>query len=337
MIDIQTNALIERLVDGWTTSHVGHARELVRRWASALNTEAEISRTDENVIEFIVRLPEIRLRTMHEVPCLLVSGHTRLADPLREFWSRYNSPNHIPFVLTLSDAAHAEAEKALNSKRRLVLSAGQVGEMADGGHARALLVSTLTRLVPRRSLLPFNFLTPAEGGMFFGREHELERLRDEDTNSFAVAGPGRIGKTSLILRYKALLTLERSPRAHCVKYVSFYKSDPLPNKTARLLAMQLDPSSRSNRVEAADLVNFLRYQSGRKFGAPPDLLLDEVDEVCQGEAFQYLGEAAKLGFCRLILCGKGVLLKMMLNTKSPLDCRLDLLQLNPLAEHEAAA
>jgi hypothetical protein len=313
------------------------ARELVRRWTSALNTEAEISRTDENIIEFVVRLTDIRLRTMHEVPCLLASGHTRLAEPLREFWGRYNSPHHIPFVLALSEPARAEAEKALNSKRHLILTAQQVKEMAGGKQARALLIKALTQQIPRRTLLPYNFLVPAEGGMFFGRNHELERLRDEDANSFAIAGPGRIGKTSLVKRYKDMMTLARNPRAKSIRYVSFYKSEPLPNKTARLLAMQLDPSSRSNRVEASDLVNFLRYQSTRSFGGPPELLLDEVDEVCLSETFQFLGEAAKLGYCRLVLCGKGVLLKMMLNTKSPLDCRLDLLQLRPLEDDEAVA
>jgi hypothetical protein len=59
-------------------------------------------------------------------------------------------------------------------------------------------------------------------------------------------------------------------------------------------------------------------------------MFDEVDEVCQGTTFELVGDAARRGYCRLILCGRGRLLQMMLSPSSPLACRLALLRPGPL-------
>jgi hypothetical protein len=334
--DIHATALIERLADGWAGSHIGPAQELMERWAAALCTEVEINEVGENTAQFVINLSDIRLRTMYQVPCMLVSGNSGIAQPLQSFWNKFNSTKYIPFVLTLSETARAEAAKKLNSGRCLILSAEQIKQMLHVDLAQNLLKQIIHQQIPRRALIPYSILVPAEGGMFFGREHELSRLLNEDFNSFAIAGPGRLGKTSLMLRYKEMGLRERQGRTPFMHCLSFHNGEPLPNRTARFLAMGIEPSRRSDRITAGDLVNFLRYQKNR-YGGTIELLLDEVDEVCQGEVFKYLGEAARSNLCRLVLCGKGVLLKMMLSSKSPLDCRLDLLQLGPLDEKSARA
>ena len=116
--------------------------------------------------------------------------------------------------------------------------------------------------------------------------------------------------------------------------VSFYKADPDADAAAKFFAMEVSPGSRSARIKADGLVNLLRHMRS-KHNKPIELLLDEVDYVCQGDAFRYLGEAAKLGYCRLVLCGKGVLLRTMLNNNSPFACRMELLQIGPLSESAA--
>ncbi len=100
--------------------------------------------------------------------------------------------------------------------------------------------------------------------------------------------------------------------------------------------MHLDPSRRSHDLKADGLLDFLRYQARRHEGML-NLLLDEVDEVCTSKAFEYLGEAAKLGHCRLVLSGKAKLLDLMLFPASPLQHRLKLLKLSPLEEDSARA
>lgn len=332
--ELHTNVMMERLAEGWDTSHAGLAQEFVQRWAGALCTEAEVNEVGENTAQFFLDLSDVRLRTMHEVPCMLVSGSANLDQPLRAFWNKFNSSNHLPFILALSDAAHAEAVRTLKSDRRLLLSAAQVRQMLRAAPAQNLLKQIITRQIPRRTLNPYDLLGPAEGGMFFGREPELSRLRDEDMTSFAIAGPGRIGKTSLAMRYRKEMLRTAPQRATRMIFHSMYEPNPLPSKTARTIAMCIENSSRSDRMVAGDLLNFLRYQKNR-YGGTLELLLDEVDEVCQGETFKVLGEAARSKLCRLILCGKGVLLKMMLSSKSPLDCRLSLIPLEPLDENSA--
>jgi hypothetical protein len=327
--DINTTLLIERLAHGWTSSHAGLAQELVQRWAAPLCNEADIIRVGENTAEFVTVLSDIRLRTMHEVPCLLVGGESDLSRPLRDFWTRSNSTQHIPFVLTLSEAAHAAAVQILHSGRGLILSPEQIKKFLRSQFPLLELKQLLLRQIPRRSLVPYNLLVPAEGGMFFGRENELSRLREEDFTSFAIAGPGRIGKTSLARYYQDERLRSRHPGSSRSFYISLYNAEHLPDRIARFIAMRIQNSRRSDRMNTKDLLNFLLYQN-KLCGGPLELILDEVDEDCEGEAFKVLGEAARAHLCRLILCGKGTLLKTMLSSKSPLDCRLDLVQLEPL-------
>jgi hypothetical protein len=305
------------------------AHELVQRWAAPLCNEAEVIEVAENTAEFILGLADLRLRTMHQVPCLLVGGETDLSAPLQSFWNRFNSTHHLPFVLALSETAYQAALKILHSGRSLILSSKNVRDILLSSAPLQELKQILIRQISRRTLIPYNLLVPADGGMFFGRAHELNRLREEDFNSFAIAGPGRIGKTSLAFRYHNELRRSRDPRATRVVYANLYNCDHLPDRTARFLAMKIESSRRSDRMTTRDLLNFLLYQK-KRYGGPLELILDEVDEDCESPTFRALGEAARAQLCRLILCGKGGLLKTLLSSKSPLDCRLDWIQLGPL-------
>ena len=171
---------MERLAEGWDVSHAWLAQEFVQRWAGALCTDAEVNEVGENTAQFMLDLSDIRLRTMHEVPCMLVSGGANIEQPLRAFWNKFNSTSHLPFIFALSDAAHAEAARTLQSGRRILLSAGQAKQMLYSAPAHGLLKQILHQQIPKRALVPYNILVPAEGGMFFGRKQELNRLRDED-------------------------------------------------------------------------------------------------------------------------------------------------------------
>jgi hypothetical protein len=331
---ITVTALIDRLnEEGWNSTHDSLAQELVQRLAFKLETQAEIRGCAENSLYFVLHLHDIRLRTMHEVPCLFMGASSNVSEALNGFWKRHNTPHFVPFILTSSAFSYEQAAGYLSNGRCLVLSPEQLKLLLNASNSQHQLKLFLRQQVPRRTLIPYNIVKPAEGGMFFGREEELERLEEEDFTSFSIAGPGRIGKTSLLKNYQKRKVYSQNQRTLRFE-VSFYKSDPNPDAAARFLAMEIWSSSRSSRMTAKDLVNFLRYMRSRH-GKPLELLLDEVDDVCQGEAFKYLGEAAKMGLCRLVLCGKGVLMKMMLNANSPLDCRMELLQLGPLNDDVA--
>lgn len=331
---ITASALLERLYEeGWSADHDGLVRELVHRLSDKLDSVIEVTDCDKDTLNFNAQFPSIRLRTMNEVPGILLGGDSDISSTLTDFWKKYNNPSFIPFIFTTSESSFRQAKDLLSNDRCLVLSSEQLRNVLNSTNPPNLLKEYLKEQVPRRSLIPFDIFKPAVGGMFFGRDEEISRLEEEDDVSFAIAGPGRMGKTSLVTNYKSQLW--RSHNRRMARFsVSFYKADPDPDAAARFFAMEVHPGSRSDRMKADGLVNLLRYMRSQH-NRPIELLLDEVDAVCQGDAFGYLGEASKLGLCRLVLSGKGVLLRTMLSNSSPFACRMELLQLGPINESAA--
>jgi len=329
--ELSASQIIDRLTEGWSAAHASLALEFVQRWPIQFQTTVNVRDVEDDRISFFTDLGNIRLRTMDEVPCLLISGTKDLKERLLSFSSKWNSPRYLPFILALSDAAFAVARDTLSNERCLLLSRDNLKHLMRSPDPRLGLKQLLWQQIPRRRLIPYNILAPADGVLFFGRENELNRLAEEDTTSFAIAGPGRIGKTSLVKRYRKLRLQKHNLYASQMFYVSFYQYQTSMDGAARFLAMQIDSSSRSNRIVAKDLLNFLRYRL-QLTGRPLDLTLDEVDGVSQSETFEYLGEAARLGYCRLILCGRGPLLKTILKRTSPVAERLELIRLSLLSE-----
>ena len=326
--------LIENLARG-RQLNTGLAVDLVQRWKDKFRAHAEMKEVGENSLRFVVDLSEIRLRGMNETACLLLGGEGEaVTEALHAFRQKHAVSAGVPFVLAVSEAALAQAQAVLPAERCLILNAPQVTQLLESAESRTLLTQWLREQIPLRRLVPYNHLLSVEGGMFFGRRQELERLHHDADVSFAVAGPGRIGKTSLVKQYKYELARARDPQSTRCVYIDFYHCRRFPNDVARFLAMALESSRRSSEVTAAGLVDFLKYMAYR-LGGRIDLLLDEVDEVCDSGAFDYLGEAAKHGHCRLILCGRGRLLKTMTQQSSSLAHRLDLMRLNPLDEESA--
>ena len=109
----------------------------------------------------------------------------------------------------------------------------------------------------------------------------------------------------------------------------------------RHIATALEPSSKSQTLSPDRLSWFLRRVRMRlalsssleqRRAQPLELLLDEVDEVCDSPAFGRLADAAKSGLIRLIMCGRRNLLRSALESNSPLAGRLTLLRPEPLSE-----
>jgi hypothetical protein len=328
--------LIERLAAGWTPAHSIAALECVRLWGERLEAATEVKDVGADALHFVTDLSEIHLRGMDEIHCLLLAGsRDDLKKTVEEFWLGASIPGRLIVVLALSETAHAKAQSALADLDAVVLSRSEVQALLEDARPRKFFKTELCRRLPPRSLIPYSILLSAQGGMFYGRDCELARLREEVDVSFAIAGPSRIGKTSLVKRHQKELARLRHPGALATFYVDCYACPNTPDAIARTIAMEIDGSSRSARMKLDDLMNFLRFQSRVRLGRPVELILDEVDEVCQSSVMVVLAKAARLGICRLILCGRGALLHTMLNQNSLLASRLELLRLEPLDEQAA--
>ena len=333
---LSAGALIEGLSGGWQSSAALLPEEFLCRWNSLFKCRSWEPCAAENSFQFVADLGEIRLKGMSEAVCLLLAGQgAQAARALDQFSKRAGQPGRVGFVLTISETAHASACDLCAGGRFLLLDRKQLEELLQATDPHLLLKRHLWSQIPRRRLVPYSIVLPAEGHMFFGRENELARLRDEEGVSFAIAGPGRIGKTSLLKQHEIQLIREHDPRVSRKFPISLYGcSHRTADSLARFIAMRIESSKRSDRVTVDDLMDFLRYQHW-KLGGPLQLLLDETDGACGNEAMGVLGDAAKRGFCRLVLCGRGVLLKTVMTDKPPLGCRLELLRLEPLEDAPA--
>ena len=331
--ELSADALIGQLTQGWQPSHSGAAQELVRRLSACLKATTEIKEIDENALFFLTDLGDIYLRDMNQVPCFVLGGEEIDAGTVREHCRKVT--HRLAFILALSDGALEQIKDEFSHSSFLLLSAKEILQLLTATNASQLLRSALLEQISQNRLIPYNIFLPASGNMFFGRRGELGRLQSENHTGFAIAGPGRIGKTSLIKRYAAELTRTKDPMGPLTFLIDFIDcSDHSPDGVAKFFAKRIESTRWSDRMTAGQLMNFLRYQSNR-LGGPLNLLFDEVDEVCQGEAFNCIAAAARDGYCRLVLCGRGNLLKVMLNSASALDRRLNLIQLEPLDERSA--
>jgi hypothetical protein len=184
-------------------------------------------------------------------------------------------------------------------------------------------------------LNPFDILTSPDANMFFGRQVELEILTQSESISYALAGPGRIGKTSLIQQFKRNLLRDDSARHGRTVIVDFMNCDNLSAEgICQFLAISINDGRRARELTPAKIEGFLRKEAGIRKG-PLELLLDEVDRVCASETFRYLAEATRNRYCRIVLCGKGELYEQMHEPESVLRRRLRFLRLPPLSEEEA--
>jgi len=328
----------EHLVDYLVAGPLGGGTEVLAEfaevWEERFGNRVRIKEEGPGFGHFISEHEDIRLRGMDQLHCWVFCGDpAKVQQTIKDRWRDIAVPGRISLALVSSESAGA-AGIALANLRYVVLDDAAVRKTL--GHDRP--VEQLKRFVrdaiPLRSLIPYSTLHSVQANMFYGRKKELDRLFEEDGVSFAIAGPGRIGKTSLMKEYERQLVRRRDPRMHGRRYVDFYECS---NKTAggivHFLAMALDGTKRSFEVAPPDLPNFLKRLKN-SVGSAPELLLDETDEVCSTQPFQILAQEAKRGVCRVILAGRGKLLEMMLHGGQS-EGRLALMRLDPLSDDEA--
>jgi len=329
--------VLEGLIANWEKDCSQQARKVVHYWLRARCMPAELSDLGPNTLGFSIDLSSLRLRGLANPRCLLIGGNDRqlVRKTAARFFHQEAALGHLPIVLAISDAAYSQVATAIPKDQCLILAPFQVEELLAQGEPYGYLRRYIRQNIPLRRLIPFSILHPATGNMFYGRRSALSRLRDQMDQSFAVVGPRRLGKSSLVKQH--LLDAKRRGEAHIsaqfhIDCYDCHRKDA--DAVARFLAMKIDEGSRSARMTAADLVNFFRYQK-RRIGQRLELILDEVDGICTGTAFLHLGTAAKEGYCRLIMCGRSELFRMALSGDSPVGCRLEMLRLQPLNRDEA--
>lgn len=337
---VTNTELLQLLAKGWGPEQREAITEFATRWQDCLNSTGKVELPEVNTLRFNLHLNGLRLHGAENVACLAIGSPGEDANVIgaqvKSFWYKTNSTDRMVFLLALSDEAYEQAKAALPQIRCLRLRPEQILSVFQSCEPLSLLKQLIRDQYSRHQLLPYNITMPVKENMFFGRQRELDKLFYESTTSFAIVGAGRLGKTSLALEFHRRLVKENDSRATRKFHVDFYDCiKQTSDEVARFLAKEIDPSRRSNEMTIHDLAFFLRFQA-HKLDGPVELFLDEVDRVCYLQVFDILTMSARRGVCRLVMCGRGSLLKTLMAENSPLNKRVELIRLLPLDEESAS-
>lgn len=325
--------LISRLSCGWQPNHAGLIEEFLVAWRRAFSASTDNLEIGHSFVRFRCRLRDIKLRNFDNLDCLIIGD--ACSDQVIREWKSSGSNNDIQRVaLALGDVCFIHADDVLPASRGfLVMAPNDVHGLITSAFAVPHLTSIARRRFSPMRLNPFGINAPPGTNMFTGRATELEILLQSVKNGYAIAGPGRIGKTSLVKRFlNALPELDPS-RALRSEYIDFYDCGTTERTIARHIAKRINPNRRADEMTEENLEAFLRFERKLR-GGPLELVLDEVDRVCTSETFQVLAECSKHEICRLILCGRGGLYEAMHDSKRVFSDRLRLMKLDSLTPEE---
>ena len=330
------NELCRRLADGWTAEHADAPREFVERLRGRWQAQSEREAPAASAFCVVIAVNQLRLLGASEVGCLLIGPGAAVEQEVGGFWRKHGGGGRLALVLAATAALKDAAQQLVPSDRCVCLGDGELEKLLTQPHPLERFKELLRRHIPLRRLVPYDITHPVSPNMFFGRRDLLDRLHDEETTSFAIAGPGRIGKSSLLKQYRYELRWKAwDERRHRLVFIDCYPYGDLhPEALTQRLALDISADSEANRVNAQTLLRFLKRHSedGR---APLELLLDEVDRVCRSPTFDRLGEAVRMNYCRVVMCGRGNLFRLMQDAAHQFEDRLELLLPEPLDQESA--
>lgn len=322
--------LVEHLGAGWLAQHADIARDFVSRWRDRFGTHTEVGEAGDGSLAFNTDLSAIRMRAMDWVPCLLIGGTGEALKNTVSEYRRAHAMDRIPVVIATSLQAYAAA--ATTDTRSVLLGPDAAYDLLSRDRPLDLMKGFLRKQVHRQFLIPFNIERHATGGMFWGRKKYLDRLGSD--SSIAVAGPPRLGKTSLLRKYRTDLVRSRNPAAHSTFYIDLFAAERTEEGLTRKLVLLIDGSSKGRATTPDRLEPFFLFWTNH-FGKPPDLLCDEVDEVLHLNVFDSLAMIARKRYCRLVLAGKARLMANMLDPSRAFASRVVVMRLEPLTKDES--
>jgi AAA+ ATPase superfamily predicted ATPase len=334
MTSKQVKLFLHKLNQGWLETEHDTACEFVKHWNSVWDRKDEVTTVGQNFFSFETEILGLYLRDMDRVTFLVVNMENKKPQDIKSLIVGIQQRQRVPFLFVLGDILQESLKYA---KRTVVFSASTLAKIFTSMNPKEIIKELAKDQISDYQLIPYTIIQPVSGNMFFGRNEELRRIREETTESFAIVGPGRIGKTSLVKQYIKSLKEFRDPRALRVKYVDCYSCcAESEDGITKFIMMNAEPCKESYKLKADELGNYIKRLKN-KYRGPLELVLDEVDEICSSKTFNELGNLARDGHCRLVICGKGELLKLLLSINSSYQFRLDLVRLKPLVSTEAMA
>ena len=190
-------SLFARAKRGWSAQEPEIALGLLSTLREKLQADFEIVETSDDLITFIADFNRIRLRGSGDSACLLVAGDVGASESaIRKFWESVSGPEQLVIAFALSPGAFTTIHAVIPKGYVCVFSPSDIAALLETHDAIRRLREELRRQIPLVRLIPFIIKHSVHGNMFYGRRNELQKLLDEDAENFAIAGQGRIGKSS---------------------------------------------------------------------------------------------------------------------------------------------
>jgi hypothetical protein len=327
--------LVDPLARGWAPQTKGVAHTIpgvLARHFGGMLLGQDIGR---DVVDFTLDLSHIPLKGMDDVRCVLVGGTRQTSvEPVAAAVRARAMPGKMVWVLIGSEELYEPVKFATEKRRCVLMSREVMATLLDSREPIQTLKEEIGRWAPRRSLIPYDILHSAAGGMFFGRQVEFKRLREEETTCFALAGPGRAGKTSIAKQYLRSLRDELSSRVIASFFIDLMECergnlnlDGYMRLIGRRIGLKREAHS------PTEFITLLRNLVA-DLGQPVNVVLDEADDLClDNDSSTLIALAIREGLMRVVMCGRGDLFRTMNAADSHFSERLELLRIGPLDEH----
>jgi hypothetical protein len=238
----------------------------------------------------------------------------------------------------------------------VVLSRDELHRLCVSRVPRGTFAAIVREQIPLSRLCPFNTNQEASGAMFYGRTQELELLVEDLSQSFAIEGARRVGKTSLVKQAFRVLKTRDLRDSRRVFYFNCLNWQTYPH-AIQMLVHSIDPK-RELRVErSAWNIEYVLERRSRAGARPLLLFFDEVDRLVEFDSmndwrfFRLLATAKAANHVRFVLAGYRSVGKLVLGAQdhrapsiherpfgiveSPLFQKANVLRLGPLTRSDS--
>jgi len=245
-------------------------------------------------------------------------------------------PQTVVFLLTADQGGSYRAYLSQQPGNHIVvLSGDELKELFLGADPTDYLIKRLVSgQIGIQGLIPYETQAPVSARMFFGRRDVLNRILGNVGRGYAIYGPRRIGKTSLLRRVADRLKETKAAHPVFIDCAALGKGD-----LGWVILNRIGLRGRQY-YQSQGLEESLRHL-GELRGKPVVLLLDEVDSLLardrgQGWHILYaLRQAMNDEHCAVVVAGYRELFKERSDLNSPLFNFLEPVPLDKLAEDAA--
>jgi len=347
--DLKIPPFLRDLLDAPVGDHIHLLRAFVLHWTKALGASEVRRDVKQGLFHFVVDPGKTYLRGFEHLSFWLLTPETPVSEFLRLHHQTSERKGEVgnyradkPILLCLSAEQEKEAHHRIRGGRVVILGLGEILNILNqsGGRGRGYLLKTIRSQVSPLSLHPYDISRPVSGDVFVGRRTALDILIHQEQANLLIVGPSKIGKSSLLHQLKHLRQCAGDPILARSFYINLQPCayNASPEEVARYIAMHFRETHYTlHDLTERDIRSFFSSVVAR-LGGPFELILDECDAICkegQGDLLERIAEFASSYHCRLILIGRGNLLRYCQRRNATALGRLRELRFRPLRPDDA--